>query len=147
MQADVVAHHCFAIGRLCHGVDDLAHQQLAILGTHRRIYHLALLFLIQGLERFYPLLVLVLLHQLVDAGQALLAIANHGHVGLHVLVYLCRVNVKVYHLGLFGILVEPSRNTVGEAHAYGYQHVTLLLLDVWRVIAVHAEHAHVQGMV
>ena len=53
----------------------------------------------------------------------------------------------MYYLCLLGVCVWRACVAVAESHAYGYQHVALLLLDVWRIVAVHSEHTHVQRVV
>ena len=52
----------------------------------------------------------------------------------------------MYYLSLSGIGVETPRHAVAEPHSDGNEHVALLLLDVWRIAAVHAEHAHIERM-
>ena len=51
------------------------------------------------------------------------------------------------HLGLFGIAVKTTGDTIRESHADGNKHVALLLLDVWRIVAVHSQHTHIQRMI
>lgn len=75
-----------------------------------------------------------------------LAVCDHSHVGHHVLVYLRPVYIQMYNLCLTRVCCKIARNAVAEAHAYGNEHITLLLLYVWRIIAVHAEHADVERM-
>ena len=89
----------------------------------------------------------VLVYQRCQSGQRLLAVGNHSHVGLHVLVYLAAVDVQMNHLCLLGIGLQRASDTVAETHADGNEHIALLLFHVRRIVAVHAQHAHVQRMV
>jgi hypothetical protein len=130
VQSHVVHQHGIALGGLGHGVDHLAHKQRALGGMGVAVDDLLFLYLIKGVERLSPLRVAGLLHQLVEHGEALLAVAHHGHVGLHVLVNLTGIDVEVYDLGLLGIGLQRSRHAVVEAHTDGDEHVTLLLLEV-----------------
>ena len=50
------------------------------------------------------------------------------------------------HLCLPGISRRQSCHPVAKAHANGNKHITLLLFHVWRIVAVHAKHAHIERM-
>ena len=51
------------------------------------------------------------------------------------------------NLGLLGIRRRKPGHAVAETHADSDEHVALLRLHVRSIASVHAEHAHVQGMV
>jgi len=82
-----------------------------------------------------------------DLPQRVLAVAQHGHVHLHVLIKFGFVDIQVDDLGLLGIGVQLAGDAVVEAHAYGDDHVGLVGLDIGTEVAVHAQHTLVQGMV
>ena len=66
---------------------------------------------------------------------------------LHILVYLTPVYIQMDHLRLFGIGLGVTCHTIREAHTNGNQHVTLLLFQINGIVAMHAQHAHIQRMV
>ena len=65
---------------------------------------------------------------------------------MYVFVDLGRINLDVDDFGLLGIFTQVARNPVVKAHADGNQHITFVLLDVGTVVAMHAQHTHVQGV-
>ena len=105
------------------------------------------LLLVQLPERLAPFAVLIAIQQRRQRRQRLLAVGHHRHIGLHILVYLATVNIQMNNLGLLGIGLRITRHTVGEAHADSYQHVALLLLQIDGIVAMHAQHTHIQRMV
>ena len=112
----------------------------------RTDYFLLLYFLV-GAEAVEPFLMSGWLQQFGDGRKRLLAIAQHGYVGLDVLVYLGRVDIEVDDFSLRSIGRHVARHTVVEAHAHGYQHIALVGIDVRPQIAMHTQHALVQRMV
>ena len=90
---------------------------------------------------------LVLVEQSGDGRQRHLAVAYYRHVGLHVLVNLYIVYVEMYYLGLLGVCVETTSNTVAETHTDGYNYIGLLGHYVRRIAAVHSKHSDVEQMV
>ena len=79
--------------------------------------------------------------------QGFLAIAPHGHGGGHVFVDFGGVDVEVNHLSLTGVFIEAAGHPVIKTHADGDEHVALVGEHIGTVVAVHAQHAHVQRMV
>ena len=79
--------------------------------------------------------------------QRLLTVGHHSHIGLDVLVYLTLVDIKVYNLRLLGVCLRITCHAVAETHTNGNEHVALLFLQVHSVVAVHAQHTDIQGMV
>ena len=147
MVLSYIGHHDgVALGSIGHSVYHLAHEQRALGGMYGALYHLFVFFGVVGLEAVAPCLVLVFLQQSGDGWQRHFTVAHHGHIGLYILVYLGHINIKVYHLGLLSIVVEATRYAVAEAHAYGNEHVALVLHHVGGQIAVHAQHAHIEGV-
>ena len=94
--------------------------------------------LVQLLERLAPFLVVVTVQQSGEGWQRLFTVCHNGHVGLHILVYLAGVDIQMDNLGLLGIGLGIARHTVGETHADGNQHVTLLLFQVDGIVAMHS---------
>ena len=136
-----------ALCHLCHHVGHLTHEQRALGGMYGRLYDLLVLLVKERFEAVTPLAVHVLLQQTGDGRQRHLAVAHHSNIGLHVLVDLGLIDVEMYNFCLLGISVETSCHTVAEAHAYGNEHITLVLHDVRRIVAMHSEHAHIKRMV
>ena len=68
-------------------------------------------------------------------------------MSLHVLVNLTSVDIQMDNLRLFGIGLQIACDTVAEAHADGDEYVALLFLQVDGIVAMHAQHTHVQRMV
>ena len=81
-----------------------------------------------------------------EAGQGVLAVAQHGYVGMYVLVDLGRVDVEVYHLGLLGIGIEATGDAVVETHAHSDEQVTFVGLHVRTQVAVHTQHTLAQAV-
>ena len=111
------------------GVDDLLH-----------------LFVMTGFETVAPLPVYILLEQSGDGWHGHLAVAHHCHIGVDALVDFGTVDVEMDYLCLLGVGGGQTRHAVAEPHADGDEHVTLLFLQVGRIVAVHTEHTHVEGM-
>ena len=105
------------------------------------------LHLVERLERVTPRLVVILIQQGCDSWQRLLTVGHHSHIGLHVLVDLTAVDIEMDDFGLLGIGLQIARHTVAEAHADGNEHIALLLLQIDGIVAVHAQHAHIERMV
>ena len=103
-------------------------------------------FLLQRLERLTPLMMVGLMDKSRQGRQRLLAISNNSHIGLHILVNLTMVDIKMNDLGLLGVGLRIARYSVREAHADGNEHIALLLLDIGRIVTVHTKHTHVQRM-
>ena len=51
------------------------------------------------------------------------------------------------NLGLLRIGGGQTCHAVAEPHTNGDEHVTFLLLDVGSIVAVHAQHTHIEGMI
>ena len=132
---------------LGNSIDHLAHQQRTLFRMDGRLYDLFALLLIQFLERIAPLLMVSLIKQSGKGWQRLFTVCHHSHIGLYVLVNLTLVDIQMYNLGLLGVGLRIACHTVREAHANGYQHVTLLFLQVNGIVAMHTQHTHIQRMV
>ena len=78
--------------------------------------------------------------------QRLLAVAQYCYVRLYILVYLRRVYIEMDNLCLRSVSGQLARNTVVETHAHRNQHIAFVGIDVRTQIAVHAQHALIQGM-
>ena len=139
--------HCIIRSLLSNGIHYLAHQQRTLLGMDCRFYYLLTFHLIKRLKRVAPLLMFILIYQGRDSGQRLLTVANHRHIGLHILINLTMVNIQMNNLRLFSVGLQITSHTVAESHTDSNQHITLLLLQVHSVIAMHTQHAHVERMI
>ena len=144
---NVINQHSLALCSLCHSVYYLAHKQRSFLRMDGWLYHLLRFLLEIWLEALNPLLVLVLVKQTGYGRQRHLTVANNRHVGLDILVNLHIIYIEMYNLGLLGVCVKTSGNTVAEAHTDSYYHIGLLCKDVGCIAAVHTEHTHIERMV
>ena len=82
---------------------------------------LFVLFLLVGLEACNPRAVLRLIDIWDKVGQGLLAVAENGQIGFHILIDFRWVNLKVDHLGLLGVGLEVAGHTIVEAHTHSNQ--------------------------
>ena len=114
---------------------------------YARLYHLVYFFLLQRLERLYPLRMIVTLNEFCQRRKTFLTVGKDCNISLHVLVNLRRVNVKMDYLGLLCVCIKASCYSVGETHTYCYKYITFLLFDIRSIVAVHTEHAYIQRMV
>ena len=105
------------------------------------------LLLLVGGEAGYPLAVVGRLHMLGHGCQGLFAVAQHGEVGVYVLVDFGGVYLEVDDLGLACVGGNVSGYPVIKAHAYGYEQVALIGQHVGAQVAVHAEHTLVERMI
>ncbi len=135
------------LGCLRHLVHHLTHLDGSLFGKELIADHGLKFLFLERLELSQPLLVRALLEILHDLGECLLHVAHHLHGSLHVLVDLCRVDVEMDHLRLFGIGLQVARYPVVEPHPDGDQHVALICFQVWSHVAMHAQHAAVERMV
>ena len=99
---------------------------------------LGALLVVKYFKRVAPLLVVVLIEQCGEGRQRLLTVGHHSHIGLYILVYLAAVDIQMDNLSLLGVGLQIARHTIAEAHTNGYEHVTLLFLQVDGIVAMHA---------
>ena len=85
--------------------------------------------------------------QLGNGSQCLFAISQDSNIGLYILIYFGRVNIKVDNLRLLGICFQFTRHTVIKAHAYGDKDITFIGIDIGPQVTVHTKHSFVQRMV
>ena len=64
--------------------------------------------------------------------------------GMDVFVDLRGIDLDVDHFGLFGVTGQAAGNPVIKAHADGDQDIAFILFEIRAIIAVHAQHAHMQ---
>ena len=143
-----IRHEDGIIGRLfCHSIDHLTHQQRPLLGMDGGLDDLRSFHLIKRLERIAPRLMVILIQQSRDGRQRLLTISHHRHIGLHILINLTAVNVKMDNLRLLGIGLQITRHPVTETHTDGNEHVALLFLQIHGIVTVHSQHTHIERMI
>ena len=139
-------HNGLVVCGLAHTAHYLTHEQRTLGGVKCSIYHLVVFLLGIGFETIYPCLMLGFLYEFGNLCQCLLAIAQHGHCGLHYLAHLGGVYLEVNNLCLLGIGVEVASNTVVKAHTHGDKQVALVGHHIGSQVAMHAQHTHVKGM-
>ena len=90
---------------------------------------------------------IILVQQSRDSRERLLTVGYHSHIGLHVLVNLTTVDIKVDNLRLLGVGLQITRHSVRESHTDGNEYIALLFLQVDGIVAVHTQHSYIEGMV
>ena len=98
----------------------------------------------QPLDAGEPVRTLHVLHVLVELAQAVTDVALEGCRGADVLADLCRIDLHMDDLGVWGEVLEPARDPVIEAHTSSDEQIRLMDGDVVPVHAVHAGHAQIQ---
>ena len=92
-------------------------------------------------QRIYPFLVAPLFDLREESRKCLRQVTYDGNVGNDVLADFSPVEFKVNDLGVGRESVEPSRDSVVEAHAHGNQHVAGLNSPVCERLPVHSAHS------
>ena len=116
-------------------------------GVELAVHHPAPLHVVGYVECAEPVGVLGLAHQSVEAVEHFAGVAVDAGVGLDVFVKFGFVDINMQHLGLRGIFRHLASHAVVEAHAYGYDQVGAVGVEVRANVAVHAHHAFVERMV
>lgn len=97
-------------------------------------------------ERGEPFLMPVFAEHRDEFAEHRFRIAEHRHCGAYVFVEFRRVDVDMHNLCLWGIFRRVARDAVVKPHAYGYQHIALVGVDIRTDVSVHAGHAFVEWM-
>src|SRR3989338_10715401 len=127
--------------------DGFRHRYLPAFRVQFGVSDNLLLLRVERFELCYPLTVVAALHERGDGRKEFLRISVNGDLGLDDLVELRRIDVHMNDLGMRKVPRHLARHAVVEAHAYREHYVGLIGELVGRVIAVHAEHAHVERVV
>ena len=131
---------------LAYIVDHLAHRHTPLCGVHLAHNHLLILYAGRLIKLGKPLPVGILFHQRQQSLQGSLGIAVDSGVGGYVLVELGCIDIDMHDSGLWSIGFYIAGDAVVETHAYGYDEVGTVGVDIRADIAVHTEHSLVQRM-
>ena len=135
------------VGGFAHLANHFAHQQRSLGGMQCLVDDLVILLLFVGLEACNPRTVLCLIDIRNEVGKGLLAVAENGHIYLHVLVDFRGVDLEVNDLGLLGVCLEVAGHTIVETHTHSNQQVALIGHHIGTQVAVHTQHTLVEWMV
>src|SRR5690606_3832680 len=87
------------------------------------------------------------LTQWQECGERLLRVCMYRHIGFYDLADLCLIDLYVDDLSLARVTRNISRYPVVETHADADEYIALVRIKVRAIVSVHAEEAHVIGMV
>ena len=143
--ADVGHDHCVAAaGLLPQIVDDVRGVKVAAVRQVLNVPHRGVAF--QPVDVIPPLAAIDGLKAGQQIAQHGPQIADEGHIDLHILVNLRRIDLHLDLLGLGGVSFQVAGHTVVKAHAQGDQEIGVLNGVVHPGFAVHSHHAEIQRM-
>src|SRR2546423_14729480 len=103
--------------------------------------------LLEFFEFLQPVRINFLLDQLSKKGKGFPAITPNRNSCFYILIYFGRINIKMNNLSLLGIFIKSPCDPVVKPHPNSYQYIALIGEYVRSVIAMHAKHTHVQGII